>query len=377
MKITTIILLSIMVSLEICGQGNYFYDKDSFKWDEGIILQNGSDLMNSKFCQIKFSSSVYKYGPSEIYEYGFKDGRIYISKEITILDSAQQVFLELLVRGKTNLYYLKGKGFRIFYLENDHTFLNEIPKKDYKDEKIGFRERLSDFTSDCHNVSDAIKFTSYRKKSLSKLITRYNKCELKPFPHFRYGLNIGYEFTKLIITKGNEYQYINYLDFKYDGGFLIALFADYPISASDFSLHTELNFSKHGFSYNKLVEEKDIDFVSNISSLKIPVLLRYEYPLNKIRPFLNVGLLGSFNIRNEILVYEATITENIIEINDIEESGLIDDIQQGYCIGGGIECRLNYRNSFFFEIRYNNQFSITNPNSIKISEFKFITGINF
>ena len=77
------------------------------------------------------------------------------------------------------------------------------------------------------------------------------------------------------------------------------------------------------------------------------------------------------------MFYETTITENIIEINDIEESALIDDIQPGYCIGGGIECRLNFRNSLFFEIRYNNQFSITNLNSIKISEFKFITGINF
>ena len=285
MRITIIILFSLILTIQTSGQRNYYYDKDSIKHDVGVRLQYGSDLINSKFCQIKRGSSVYKYGPSEIYEYGFKDGRIYVSKEITIFDSVQKVFLEHLVKGKTNLYYLKGKGFRTFFLEKDDTFKVEIPKKDYKDETIGFNESLSNITSDCQNVSDATKLASYGKKSLSKLITRYNKCELKPFPHFRYGLNIGYEFTKLIIPKGNEYQYINYLDFKYDGGFLIGLFADYPISVSDFSLHTEINFSKHGFSYNKLVETKDIDFVSNIFTMKLPILLRYEYPLNKIRPF--------------------------------------------------------------------------------------------
>lgn len=372
-KLLYIILAIIIIPITTFGQTDYFLTDSTIS--SGIKLINGNKKNNFRFCQVKDGGENVKYSPDEITEYGFKDGRVYISKKIKLSDSFQKVFLECLNKGKINLYYYNGDGLKTFFLEKDSTSLIEIPK--HNRDNISYNNQLLDLTSDCSAIADATKVVSYNKKSLTKLIERYDDCKRRPFPHLRYGLTAGYELAKLIPTSNHEIGYTNFFDYKYDGGFSIGLFIDNPILVSDFSLHSELYYSKHGYSYNELVADRDIDFVANISSLKLPLLIRYTYPSNKFRPFLNIGAVFSYNFKNENLRYETTITENIIEINDIKESSLIDDIQLGYCIGGGIECKLDFKHSLFFEFRYNNQYGISDPKSIKISGYNFVTGINF
>jgi hypothetical protein len=355
------------------GQNEYF-STDSLT-TIGIKLIDNGDLINSKLCQVKKGDKIFEYSPNEVKEFGFIDGRVYISKEIQISDSTRRVFLECLYKGKTTLYYYKGKGIKTFFFEKDSSVFVEIPIRSLNN-RI-FNEQLKEITKDCSNITEATKFVNYNKKSLSKLIARYNNCVLKPFPHFRYGLTLGYEFSEIVLSSDNQNENIKYFDFNYDGGFTIGLFIDKPILVSDFSFHSEVYFSNHGFSYNKSSDNKEIDFVANLSSLKVPLLIRYVCPSNNIRPFINLGLVGSFNIRNETMLFETTITKNIIEINDKEESPLIDDIQLGSCIGGGIEYKLDIKHSLFFEIRFNQQYGITDPKSLKFSGFKFVTGINF
>jgi len=344
----------------------------------GIKLVDGGDIGNSRFCQVKKGDEVIKYSPFEVKEFGFKDGRIYLSKDIQISDSVQKVFLEQLVIGHTKLYYYRGKNLRMFFIEKDSTLLVELPKRN-EDGDIGFRDNLQNITSDCQNVNEAVKFVGYNKKHLTELITRYNKCIYKPYPFFKYGMSLGYETTRLVPSPGIKNEYISQLDFTYTGGVTIGFFADIPVSLSNFSLHTELYYSKHGFSYNQLIGNKDIDFVANISSLKLPVLIRYVYPnlLNKIRPFINAGGIAGYNFKKNGSIYEATITQTKVEINDVLETTLIDKNQIGYAVGGGIEFKLNNRNHLFFELRYNKLYCSSNSVSMNNSEFHFITGINF
>ena len=212
--------------------------------------------------------------------------------------------------------------------------LIELPKRNADDKK--YNDELSDITNDCPNVADASILTEYNKQSLTNLFKRYNKCELKPFPHFKYGLTVGYEFARLVPSGNNDNEIIKSFDFTDDGGFTIGLFLDNPILVSNFSLHTEFYFSKHGYSYSKSNDNKDVDFVANLTSFKMPLLIRYEYPSDNIRPFVNLGPIVSYNIKNETLMYEAIINENIIELNNMNNAPGIADIQLGYSIGGGI-----------------------------------------
>lgn len=365
------ILFLNLLPLTISGQNEYI-STDS-KTTIGIKLVDGGDVLNSRFCQVKKRNNIIKYSPYEIEEFGFKDGRVYLSKEIQLSDSVQKVFLERLSKGKANLYYFKNKEFKTFFLEKDSTSFLEISK--HNNDNITYNQQLMDLFLDCSNVKDAINFVSYNKKSLSKIINRYNNCELKPFPHFRYGLIVGYYIAKLIPVSDNSNEDINYFDFSYDGGFLSGLFIDSPISVSDFSLHTEFYYSKHGYSYNKFVDNKDLDFVANISSLKLPVLLRYSYPSIKYRPFINLGGIMTFNIKNENLLYETTVLNNIVEINDTQNTSLIGKYQAGYSVGAGIEYSLNLQKSLFVELRYNKLFD--NVRVLNESIINLLTGINF
>lgn len=372
MKHLYIVFLISFFPILSFGQKEYFStDSSTFV---GIKLIDGGDLINSRLCQVKEGEKTIEYTPYEVKEFGFKDGRVYISKEIQIADSSKRVFLERLNNGETTLLYYKGKGIKTFFIQKDSTLFVEMPKRNTAGKY--FSKQLLNLTKDCPNVLDACRLVRYNKKSLTKLISRYNQCEFKPFPHFKYGILIGYEFSKLI-PLDEENEDLKYLDYKYDGGFSVGLFLDQPILVSDFSLHAELFLSKHAYSYNKLVENKDLDFVANLTSLSVPLLLRYAYPSNKFRPFINVGINGAYSIKNETLLYKTTISETTIEINDTESTSLISDIQLGYVVGAGLEYKLNSNNSLFFELRYNNQYPQGDSEFLSTTVFSLLTGIYF
>jgi opacity protein-like surface antigen len=370
-KLWSFIIFLNLLHLTISGQKDYFSTDSTISI--GIKLVDGGNALNSRFCQVKERNNIIQYSPYEVKEFGFKDGRVYLSKEIQLSDSTEKVFLERLYKGRASLYYLKNKGIRTFFVERDSSFFVEISK--INKDNFNYQKQLLDFTLDCSNVKDAINFVNYNKKSLSRIIKRYNNCELKPFPHFRYGLIVGYEIAKLIPVSDNSNEDINYFDFSYDGGFLSGLFIDWPISVSYFSLHTEFYYSRHGYSYNKFVDNKDLDFVVNISSLKLPVLIRYTYPSNKFRPFINAGGIVTFNTRNENLLYKTTIQNNTIEINDTQNTSFIGKYQSGYSVGAGIEYSLNPQRSLFIEVRYNNL--LDNVRIFNESVINLMTGINF
>lgn len=365
-----IFLISLLPTLSY-GQREYFSTDSTSSY--GIKLVDGGDLINSQLCQVKKGDKILQYTPCEVKEFGFKDGRVYVSKEIQIADSSKRVFLERLEKGNTTLYYYRGKKLKTFFIQKDSTLFIEMPKQNTVED---YSTQLLNLTKDCSNVSDACKLVSYNKKSLSKLISRYNQCELKPFPHFKYGFLIGYEFL-LLIPSSKQNNDLEYFDYEYDGGFTIGVFLDNPILVSDFSLHAELLLSKHGYSYNKLVDNKDLDFVANFTSLNVPLLLKYAYPSNKIRPFINVGINGTYLVKNKSLLCETTINETTIEINDTEITSMISDFQLGYVIGGGLEYKLNYKKSLFFELRYCNQYNQGDTEFLGSSAFSVLTGINF
>lgn len=356
------------------GQNEY-YSIDS-SMSVGVKLIDGGAILNSRICQVKKDGEVVEYSPYEVKEYGLKDGRVYVSKVIQLSDSSKRrVFLERLYKGKVNLYYYRAKGIKTYYIETDSGTLIELPKRNANDKK--YNEELSAITNDCPNVADASKLAEYNKQSLTNLFKRYNKCELKPFPHFKYGLIVGYEFARLVPSGNSDNVIIQNFDFNYDGSFTIGFFLDNPILSGNFSIHPEIYISKHGYSYSKSNDNKDVDFVANLTTFKMPLLIRYEYPSDNIRLFVNLGPIVSYNIKRETMLLETTITENLIEINSMDKTPKIDGIQLGYEIGGGIEYKLTLRYSLFVEIRYNKQYGIGDSGSMGISGFNLLTGLNF
>lgn len=178
--------------------------------------------------------------------------------------------------------------------------------------------------------------------------------------------------------------YIGYLDqfeFKRKGIFALGLFIDQPLFTSNFSLHANLFYTKHVYTKHvysfKRFDTRDLDFVANTSSLKLPVLVRYSLPINTIRPFVNAGSMILYNFSKKMQVYETIINDNVYEIKQILNESMIEKIQLGYSVGGGIEVPITYRNSLFIEVGYSQLLGIKKLKSISNSEFSFSTSINF
>jgi opacity protein-like surface antigen len=375
-KLYILTLLIFTVPLKVFAQSN-FVQEDSIT-TVGVELVDGGDRLNSQYCQIKKFGDTHQYSPYQIKKYGFDNGRVYVSKDINIADSSvKRAFLEQLVDDKTTLYYYKGKTIKTFFIQKDSTLFIELPKHDGLNKRNNFRKKLIDITSDCQNVSDAVKLVSYNKNSLSKLIYRYNNCELSPFPFPRFGLIAGYGFTKLNTSSANEISYLSEINYKYDGGYILGFFFDYPILSSDFSFHPEFLYSENGFSYNLHDSNKDIDVIINTTSLSVPLFIRYTWPSKKSRPFVELGGIYSYNMRNEGTTYQSLIEGNVITILKASKKPLISDNQAGFSLGGGVQFNLSYRNILSLEIRYINQYRISNDGSYNKNSIQFISGISF
>lgn len=367
-----------IIPFGIYGQNAYFITDSISSF--GVNITDNGDLLNARFCTVESAKGIIRYTPNEVKEYGLNDGRIYVSKTIFADDSLKKVFMLRLVKGKFSLYYYRGKNIKTFYWQKDSTTLYELPKYHKDHPEINFRKDLEYLTSDCENVRNATKLVSYNIKSLTKLVTNYNDCVLKPFQHFRYGLLLGYGLNKLETSPDQLGSAAN-INFDFVGGVLPGIFIDYPIKMSNISLHTDLYFTKNGYSYYSSYVDKDLIeentfFVANTTSINIPVLLRYTFPTINVRPFLNAGFIYTYNIKNSTGIYTSTIYPTYIQTTVFDENSHITKNELGISAGAGVEYILNYKHSVFFELRYNKLFSLPNENNLNKSEFQLIVGVN-
>ena len=73
----------------------------------------GTPKTNAQFIMVKSGDMETKYTPDQITEYGFKDGPVYKSKNISVSGQPKRVFLERIERGKLTLYYYTEEGLKL------------------------------------------------------------------------------------------------------------------------------------------------------------------------------------------------------------------------------------------------------------------------
>ena len=376
-KIITTVALSVFIitQLPIISFGQKgFYSTDS-AMIVGIKIVGGGKITNAQWCQVKTKKGIERFSPKEVVRYGLNEGQVYISKKIPYAGSQKHFFLERLIKGEIALFYFADKKYSTFFIEIDSTAFFELPKGNKHDDSY-FQKQLQQLTSDFPEIHDNAKLVGYNKKALTKFLDEYNKRIYKPFPHIKFGLVAFSELSKFTATN-KEGNYLKQFDYKYDNSLGGGFFADIPISVSHLSFHIETLLSKHGYSFSSETIDGNLDFVANITSLKVPVMLRYTYPSKKISPFLNAGALISYNPKREAKIFETIISDNTITINDITTESTTSELQKGVCAGAGIEYRLNYKHSIFFELRYNQFFEGSFSNKLISNDLQLITSINF
>lgn len=368
------IILSILFlttfSIISFGQTDYYIIDNTY--NSGVKITDYGAKINSEICEIIKGLDSMTYKPDVVDEYGFKNGKVYCSKHIHISGKTKNVFLERIAQGKMNVYYYRGDDQSVFYYENEDTVMVEIPRKSPTGENF-YTTFLLNKTTDCPKMANNVKLVKYTKRSISNFLKRYNNCDSKPTPHQKFGVTIGYELAKLDPDLDIELIYNHNINIQYDGSISFGIFADIPISASDFSFYGELLYSKHTFSYNIQSGLQTIDFTSDIKSLKLPFLIKYVYPSNKIRPFGTLGGIMTNNFKNLNYIHKIDTSD---EANASHIKTPLNKTLLGYSIGAGLEIKLTYRRSLLLNFRYNKSFGMSDSN-VKFSSINFSTGINF
>ncbi|UZR99159.1 outer membrane beta-barrel protein [Chondrinema litorale] len=369
-----IILLLNLVSSITYSQIDYIVE-DSIK-SQGITLRMGADSENSEYVVKVLSKEEVKYYPEDIEEYGFRDGRVYVSRKIDLSTISKQVFLERLVDGEVKLYYYRGSGVKQYYIERD-TSLIALDKEGVV---------LQQLVNDCPNITDIVKSAKYKKKWLAKTVRFYNNCnDFKPKEKDipkpkRLGVYGGVSNAQLNKSSGFSNAFLKDATYSNSTALTLGLFYDLPISLSNFSLNVGTNISKFGFRAFKSTRNSsqypvDIESIINITTVDVPILLRYSFSSKKFSPYLNIGYDFAYNMQYEGVIYQSIFDDDIITINRASDEKLLSKTMMGYLIGAGFNYKVNAKNTIFGEVRMSNLFG--QNDTLNKSQLSILLGFSF
>lgn len=240
------------------------------------------DLLMGKVCRFRLNekSPDLRYSPLDIIEYRFIDSKYYVSKDI----DGKKAFLEFLLKGQVNLYYLNDEKGEHYYLEKEGVPLTEIPYEEgirYKDNNRYFYTStkhigiLNYFMQETPELRESIeKMGKPQHDNMISLAENYHNivckdqsCVIyeKPIPLFQFAIEPVFGVAKYTIFK-------NFL-----AEFGSNLYIWIPQTSENLFLKTGVVYQR----INELGEKYNI--------FKIPLQIQYLYHAKKFQPKASFG----------------------------------------------------------------------------------------
>jgi hypothetical protein len=283
----------------------------------GDIDYRGDILMGEK-CVFKSASTgnIVEYKPDAISAYRFKDDRFFIAKEY----KGKKVFLEFLIKGKVNIYYLRDKQTDRYFIEKEDEKIMELP---YSEKLIygkgNDNDRMYLSTSKTHKsilkryMKDAPEFQSRidelakpEHDELIKLAKDYHNKVCKDETCIIYKKKIVRINVNLEIV-GGVIRYNSTLDIINKNYFQAGLLGHIWLPRVNEKLYLRTGFIYFNISITSSLSVPS-GAISSSNIFKIPVQLEYIYPLGRVRPVfaygvniyhplsaLSVGFMGGIN----------------------------------------------------------------------------------
>jgi len=247
-----------------------------------------NDLLMSRICKFKdIDNQIVEYYPNDIKAFRFINSKYYVSREI----NKKKVFLEYLIKGKINIYYMRDDIGDHYYLDNDETELIEMPYEEgikYVGDTLVFYQTKKHIGLLTYYMKDAPRFqqkiNSVKKPehhSLIKLAEDYHNavCEGEKciiYEKRKPVLKINMEVIAGIVNFENGNDIID--KYYLQSGVLLHFWM--PRS-------NEKLYFKTGFLYSQ-VENTD---GKKYGSIRIPTHIGYFAPKTyRIRPSFSIGL---------------------------------------------------------------------------------------
>jgi hypothetical protein len=363
-------LLLVLLSSHLQGQEGYISTDSSTT--SGVKLVEQSDLLNSQFCAVNKDGVIIKYSPFELKEYGSKEGRVYRSYPVRLYDEESRYFLERVIWGKVDIFYLKTRGgVEKFYIEeNNGSGLIEI-----NGNKAEFTGLLRRYVADCPQSLNNLKHLKLDKEMMKRFFSDYENCLKKPFPKFSYGFFAGLSVSSLF--EGAEKSIYSLPEFRFYNNLFFGAFLDIPIFPGNITFHPELRFNSINIDASCQNTTHYYKFFIKSSSLTIPLLFRYNFLYNKISPFIEAGPLYSIALKNEGSTYRYDFNNHITLLSSSFDP-ILQDKKAGFSAGAGVT--LNYDSSYaiLLSLHYSNFLNLNLADSfLNINELTIGIGIQF
>jgi hypothetical protein len=165
MKLKKLILFGLLIATRILNGQTDFRPGYIIKTTGDTIfgqIDYRDALLMSKVCKFKDKESeIAKYNPNDIIAFRFIDSKYYVSREI----NNRKVFLEYLIKGKINIYFMRDNNGDHYYLDKEDVKLTEMQYEEgikYIDDKQVFYEStkhigiLSYYMQDAPNMQSEI-----------------------------------------------------------------------------------------------------------------------------------------------------------------------------------------------------------------------------
>jgi len=370
MKRIYLFLLIHLTALTAFGQTGYYLTDSATS--QGVMLVDAKREVNANFCQVKIKEDVVVFTPYQVIEYGFNEsGRVYESYEVVYNSVPARFFLERIVTGKINLYYLNSHGNIRFYIKNNKsTNLEEIPQNE-KD----CRTFLEKYVRDSPGAIGDLTHLKYNEYSLVQFLTNYLNGQNRPLPRFHFGFRLGLDATQF--SPVYNLSTFTEIDFETYRNLSAGVYMDLPIKSSPFSIAPELNYKENHFVKAFFVNKLEYDLIMNYSSLNIPVFLRYSFLNKKCSPYIQAGPLYSRTIRNATRLLEYNESENDVAIV-IKNAPVLSNNMGGFTLGSGIISNYGKKISLFGEVRYSQLYNLDKSSkNLTMSEFSLLLGFLF
>lgn len=138
MKIKRLLFLGLLFTAGLINAQTDFRAGYVIKENNDTLLGEidyRGDLLMSEICRFRLNDKgkEVEYSPNDIVAYRFNESKYFVSKEF----NGKKIFLEFLIKGQINIYYLRDDSGDHYFLEKEGTKIIEIPYEEgirYKDD---------------------------------------------------------------------------------------------------------------------------------------------------------------------------------------------------------------------------------------------------
>jgi hypothetical protein len=319
MRALLIFVFSFFLFFNASSQDNYIPGFIiSLKEDTTFgFIKNRSLSNNSEGCYFRKSmdSEEKLFLPFEIQSFRLEDGNFYYSKKVKINNQTENLFLQYLVDGKVDLYYLNHnnkesyflqKNDSIYELKNTEILINDGGTS-YIKGKREYWGILNVVLGDCKEIKGELSKSKLNNSSLVKIVNDYHKYTCKDDKCIIYQRDnsikysvaylAGIDKTSISFTPLDDYfRFLDTTKFKSELSFNTGLQVTF---AHIFGLDDNFDFNIMAAYRNEVFKSSALSI--RLNKIFVPVYMNYYFNNRyKLKPRISVGFSNSFTISSDI-----------------------------------------------------------------------------